>query len=230
MGQDRSISFLKIFEFDNHVKLKGCSSGYSMADLIKKENRFMFVGLGNPGREFEASRHNVGFLAIDAIVEAWKIRVSRYQRKAMVGKGRFKSARILLVKPQTFMNLSGNSVSALVRYYKIPLNHVMVLFDDLDIPFGELRIRKSGGSSGQKGMRSIIEKLGTQDFPRLRIGVGRPPGRRDPADFILDTFTLSEQPELPFIFEHCRRAVETFIESGIDGAMMKFNHSVLDDE
>ena len=201
-----------------------------MRAILENSNRFMFVGLGNPGREYEQSRHNVGFLAVDYIAEEWRVSISRYQRKALVGKKKIGENTYFLVKPQTYMNLSGKAVNSLVKYYKINLDNILVLFDDLDLPFGVIRLRKIGGSSGQKGMRSIIDSFKTQDIPRLRIGVGRPPGRRDPADFILDTFLKKELADLPFILESCKKAAETFALCGIEKAMTKYNHFILDDE
>lgn len=200
-----------------------------MRAISENINHYMFIGLGNPGREYEQSRHNVGFLAVDYIAADWEMSISRYQRKAMIGKKKIGEKTFFLVKPQTYMNLSGKAVSALVKYYKISVANTLVFFDDLDLPFGEIRLREIGGSSGQKGMRSIIDSFHTQDIPRLRIGVGRPPGRRDPADFILDTFSRKEQSDLPFILESCKKAAETFAEYGIEKAMTKFNHFILGD-
>lgn len=201
-----------------------------MKDLDTNRNQYLIIGLGNPGRDYECTRHNIGFLVIDHIALRWNVRVSRYKHKALVGKKKTETYSVMLVKPQTYMNLSGVAVKALVDFSKPSLANILVIFDDLDLPFGEIRIRQSGGSSGHNGMRSIIEKLGTLEIPRLRVGVGRPRGKKDPADFILDQFANQEQKDLPLIIDFCAHAVETFIQSGIAQAMTEFNHSVLKDD
>jgi peptidyl-tRNA hydrolase, PTH1 family len=197
-----------------------------LADLAHI-NYFLIVGLGNPGREYELTRHNIGFLVIDRIAERWGVQVNKYKYKSLVGEKRKPHQRVLLIKPQTFMNLSGGSVRSFYQFYKPPLEQLLLIFDDLDLPFGTIRIRKSGSSSGQKGMKSIIEQLGTEDFPRIRIGVGRPPGKMNSADYILDKFRKSEKSDLDFILSDCADAIESYIESGIETAMNRFNGSAL---
>ena len=128
------------------------------------------------------------------------------------------------------MNLSGNAVRSFIQFYKPQIEQVMVIFDDLDLPFGSIRIRKSGGSSGQKGMKSIIEQLVTEEFPRIRVGIGRPPGKMNSVDFILNKFRKSENNDLELILDKCADAVECFIKDGIETTMNRFNGSVLDDE
>ncbi len=184
---------------------------------------FLLVGLGNPGREYRQTRHNIGFMAVDSLAGALDIRLSRLQSKALVGAGMDGEARIILAKPQTFMNLSGQAVSSLLRFYKIPCGHLLVIHDDIDLPLGALRMRPSGGSAGQKGVASIIQQLGTQDFPRLRLGVGRPPGQRTAADYVLQDFTSAEQPDLEAVLARARQAARTFVHSGLDAAMNQFN-------
>lgn len=191
---------------------------------------FVFIGLGNPGREYEFTRHNMGFLVIDRIAEKWNVDIRRLKYKSLFGEFKTKDFKTLLVKPQTYMNLSGQAVKSFTNFYKLPLENLMVIFDDLDLPFGEIRIRESGGSSGQKGMRSIIENLATQDFPRMRVGIGRPRGRRDPADFILDTFTKVESLSLDLVLDSCADAVEVFIRYGIEKAMTLHNHSAIEND
>jgi PTH1 family peptidyl-tRNA hydrolase len=148
---------------------------------------FMIVGLGNPGREYRETRHNIGFMVVDTFAAKHEIKLSKVQNKAIVGIGKIGETKVILVKPQTYMNLSGQAVSALVRFYKIPLGNLVVAHDDVDLPFGVIRMRPGGGSAGQKGINSIIERVGSQDFPRLRMGVGRPPGQMDAAAYVLDT-------------------------------------------
>ena len=142
---------------------------------------FLLVGLGNPGREYVGTRHNFGFMLIDRVAVRLNARGLKVQSKAIVTDAKYEERKLILAKPQTFMNLSGQSVQGLVHFYKVPLTNVMILSDDLDIPFGTIRIRASGGPGGQRGLSSILEKLGTKDIPRLRLGIGRPPGRMEPA-------------------------------------------------
>ncbi len=193
-------------------------------------NHFIIIGLGNPGREYEMTRHNIGFLAIDRLAERWGVEINKYKFKALLGEYRKPHEKVVLVKPQTFMNLSGNAVRSFIQFYKPQIEQVMVIFDDLDLPFGSIRIRKSGGSSGQKGMKSIIEQLGTEEFPRIRVGIGRPPGKMNSVDFILNKFRKSENNDLELILDKCADAVECFIKDGIETTMNRFNGSVLDDE
>ncbi|KAG2599967.1 peptidyl-tRNA hydrolase, mitochondrial [Panicum virgatum] len=178
---------------------------------------WLFVGLGNPGKVYQGTRHNVGFEMIDVIAEAEGIPLSSMQFKAMVGKGRIGDAPIMLAKPQTFMNASGESVGQLVSYFKIPLNQVIVMYDDLDLPFAKLRLLPKGGHGGHNGMRSIINHLKqSRDFPRLRIGIGRPPGKMDPANFVLRPFTKKEQEELDFAFHRGLEAVRIMVLEGFN--------------
>ncbi|CAO2166025.1 unnamed protein product, partial [Urochloa humidicola] len=178
---------------------------------------WLFVGLGNPGKVYQGTRHNVGFEMIDVIAEAEGISLSSMQFKAMVGKGRIGDAPIMLAKPQTFMNASGESVGQLVSYFKIPLNQVVVMYDDLDLPFAKLRLLPKGGHGGHNGMRSIINHLKqSRDFPRLRIGIGRPPGKMDPANFVLRPFTKKEQEELDFTFHRGLEAVRIMVLEGFN--------------
>ncbi|CAL4948000.1 unnamed protein product [Urochloa decumbens] len=178
---------------------------------------WLFVGLGNPGKVYQGTRHNVGFEMIDVIAEAEGISLSSMQFKAMVGKGRIGDAPIMLAKPQTFMNASGESVGQLVSYFKIPLNQVVVMYDDLDLPFAKLRLLPKGGHGGHNGMRSIVNHLKqSRDFPRLRIGIGRPPGKMDPANFVLRPFTKKEQEELDFTFHRGLEAVRIMVLEGFN--------------
>ena len=143
----------------------------------KRQGPYLIAGLGNPGRKFEHNRHNVGFMLLNRLSEKLGERFGKVESRALVAKPTYHGERIILAKPQTFMNNSGSSVSSLVRFYKVPLENLLVAYDDVDLPIGSLRLRPSGGSAGQKGMQSIIERLGTEEFPRLRIGTGRPPGK-----------------------------------------------------
>ena len=187
------------------------------------QDTYLIVGLGNPGRDYRDNRHNVGFMLIDRLAARLGVAFSRMESRALVTKGEHAERRIILAKPQTFMNLSGQAVGALARYYKIPLENLIIAYDEVDLPFGSLRIRASGGSGGHKGISSVIERLGTEDIPRLRIGISRPPGRKEAADYVLQDFTNSECKELPAILDQAVEAVLVFIEQGINAAMNKYN-------
>ena len=184
---------------------------------------FLIVGLGNPGREFRGTRHNVGFMLLDRLTVKFHARFTRLQSKALVASTNFQERRIILAKPQTFMNLSGQAVQGLMHFYKLPLENLLIAHDDLDLPVGTIRIRPDGGSAGQKGMISIIERLGTDEFPRLRLGIGRPPGQMQPPDFVLQDFSNGD---LTYISETLDRAVEaalTWVSDGLDAAMNMYN-------
>ena len=187
------------------------------------ENTFLIVGLGNPGREYRDTRHNVGFMMADRIAVRLNARGMKVQSKAIVMDARHDDKKLILAKPQTFMNLSGQSVQGLAHFYKIPNENLMILSDDLDLPFGTLRIRGSGGPGGQRGLGSILEKLGTKDIPRLRIGIGRPPGRMDPAAYVLQKFSRDETKEVSGILDRGADAVFAFVDHGLNKAMNDFN-------
>jgi PTH1 family peptidyl-tRNA hydrolase len=184
---------------------------------------YLIAGLGNPGSAFRHNRHNVGFMAADAMAAEWGWRFSKVRMRSLLTSGRLEGRKVFLAKPQTYVNLSGRAVASLVRYYRIPLPQLLVIEDDLDLPLGTLRIRPSGGSGGHKGLRSIAEELGTQEFPRLRIGVGRPPGSMDPADFVLQDFSVEERESLPAILARCVECAQSFLINGIEAAMERYN-------
>jgi len=184
---------------------------------------FVLVGLGNPGREYRQTRHNVGFMVIDELCKVLNTRLTRMQGKALVGSGILDGCKIILAKPQTFMNLSGQSVASLVKFYKIPLSQLLVILDDLDLPVGTLRIRPGGGSAGNKGLMSIIQQLGTEEFPRMRLGIGRPPGQKNGADYVLQDFQNGEMDFVKGVLDKASHAAQVFVSSGIDQAMNQFN-------
>ncbi|KAF5730376.1 hypothetical protein HS088_TW20G00749 [Tripterygium wilfordii] len=191
----------------------------------KQHQQWLIVGLGNPGWIFQGTRHNVGFEMLDAIAEANGISVTSVSFKALVGKGFIENVPVMLAKPQTFMNLSGESVGAIVSYYKIPLKQVLVIFDDLDLPFAKLRLLPKGGHGGQNGMRSIIDHFnGSRDFPRLRIGIGRPPGKTGPVNLFFDPLvSKSEKRYLNFTFERGVEAVRILLLEGFNKAATYVN-------
>lgn len=190
---------------------------------------YLLVGLGNPGREYRESRHNAGFMVIDRLAADLGVKLSRVQNHALTGSGVIGEAKVVLAKPQTYMNLSGESVSGLVRFYKIPHENLIVIHDDIDLPFGVLRMRPGGGSAGQKGVQSIIERIGTQDFPRLRFGIGRPAGTKGGAGYVLNHFHAEEQKELPFLVDTAAAAVRLFVTDGLEAAMNRYNGSQLEE-
>ncbi|MDO9546829.1 MAG: aminoacyl-tRNA hydrolase [Pelolinea sp.] len=191
---------------------------------------FIIFGLGNPGREYEETRHNIGFIALDKLSIEWKIDMTRVRYKSLMGEGKFGDDRIYLVKPLTYMNNSGNAVRSFMRFYKLEPDRILVIHDDLDLPFGNIRMRESGGSSGQRGMQSIISKIGTDQFARLRIGIGRPPGNMDPVDYVLKKFSHNLESDLDLVLNNIVRSIEMLLTEGIEKAMTLYNHSVFQDE
>jgi len=184
---------------------------------------FLLVGLGNPGRSYRANRHNAGFMALDRLARSMGTSFSRSQLDALVTDGRLDGRKVILAKPQTYMNLVGRSVGALTRYYRVPLSQLVVVCDDLDLPLGSLRLRPAGGTAGHKGMASILEHLGTPDFPRLRLGIGRPPGRMDPADFVLQAFSADESTAVENMLDRAVECLSGTVVGGIQQAMTRFN-------
>jgi PTH1 family peptidyl-tRNA hydrolase len=187
---------------------------------------FLIVGLGNPGRQYQANRHNIGFMLVNSLADRLDTTFSRLESKALVTKAKHNDQSIILAKPQTYMNVSGQSVGSLVNFYKIPLENLMVVYDDVDLPFGQIRIRPSGGSGGQKGIASIIERLGTKDFPRLRLGIGRPPGRKSAGSYVLKDFSGEDADFLPQVLDRATDAVLTYISEDLDTAMNHYNSKI----
>ena len=190
------------------------------------ENSYLLIGLGNPGREYQSNRHNFGFMLIDRLAVRLNARGLKVQSKAIVTSGMYQDRKIILAKPQTYMNLSGQAAQGLLNFYKIPMENMLVAHDDLDIPFGTIRIRPKGGPGGQGGMASTIEKLGTKDFPRLRLGIGRPPGRMDPAAFVLQDFSREEMKLISEILDRAADAALEFVVNGLAAAMNRYNGSI----
>ena len=190
------------------------------------ENTYLIIGLGNPGREYKDTRHNIGFMLIDQVAVRLNARGMKLQAKAIVTSALYEEQKIILAKPQTYMNLSGQSVQGLLHFYKIPIENLLVAHDDLDIPFGTIRIRPGGGPGGQRGMASTIDHLGTKEFPRLRLGIGRPPGRMDPKDYVLQMFSKDDMKLLPEVLDRAADAAMEFVMKGLNSAMNKFNGEV----
>jgi PTH1 family peptidyl-tRNA hydrolase len=184
---------------------------------------YLIVGLGNPGRDYEKTRHNIGFRCLDEIAAKHGMTFGKKQGKAVIAEGKIGEHKVLLVKPQTYMNLSGNSVRELVNFYKVPIDHILVIGDDLDIPLGTIRIRMQGSAGGQKGLKHIMEQLGTPNVYRLRVGIGRPPGRMEPKDYVLQDFGKDEQILLIETLDRVVKSITTFLDYGISIMMNRHN-------
>jgi PTH1 family peptidyl-tRNA hydrolase len=184
---------------------------------------YLIVGLGNPGREYVQTRHNIGFMLVDRITVRLNARGMKLQSKAIVITAQHAGQKLILAKPQTFMNLSGQAIQGLVRFYKLPLDHVLIAHDDLDLPFCSIRIRPGGGAGGQKGVKSTIDQLGTPEFARLRLGIDRPPGRMDPAAYVLQEFSQKELQSVSETLDRAADAALTWVTEGLNAAMNKFN-------
>jgi PTH1 family peptidyl-tRNA hydrolase len=193
--------------------------------MIESTEKWLIVGLGNPGRQHRGNRHNIGFMLVDRLAARHNISAGRVQQKAIVGDGRILNRPVILAKPQTYMNLSGDAVGPLANYYKIPPERLLVVYDELDLPFATLRLREKGGAGGHNGMRSIINHMG-QNFPRLRLGIGRPPGRMAPAAYVLQDFSAADQPLVDQILDEGITAVETILREGVNIAMTRHNKNI----
>jgi peptidyl-tRNA hydrolase, PTH1 family len=187
------------------------------------DTAYLLIGLGNPGREYRDNRHNFGFMLIDRLIVRLNARGLKVQSKAIVTTATFEERKLILAKPQTYMNLSGQSIQGLAHFYKVSTENILVAYDDLDLPFGTIRLRPGGGAGGQKGIASAIEKLGTKDVARLRLGIGRPPGRMDPSYYVLQDFSRDEKKILSEILDRAADAVLIFVVDGLDKAMNKYN-------
>jgi PTH1 family peptidyl-tRNA hydrolase len=194
-------------------------------DPTDMSDRFLIIGLGNPGRQYRGNRHNVGFMVVDRLAGDNGIQSSKVQNKAIVGDGRVAGQRVILAKPQTYMNNSGDAVGPLANFYKIPPENIFVVYDEMDIPLGTIRLREKGGAGGHNGMKSIIQHIG-QDFPRMRLGVGRPPGRMEPPGYLLQDFSNDQLPIVSDMIDEAIRAIETYLQEGIQMAMSRHNGTV----
>lgn len=188
---------------------------------------YIIAGLGNPDKQYENTRHNVGFDAIDALADKYNIDVSDRKHRAFCGKGIICGHKVILVKPQTYMNLSGESIRSVVDYYKTDAgSELLVLFDDISLDVGQLRIRKKGSAGGHNGIKNIIANLNTQDFARIKIGVGEKPKNMDLADYVLGHFSKTERENINNAIVQTIDAIETILDGDIDGAMNRHNQKV----
>ena len=183
---------------------------------------YVIVGLGNPGKQYQQTRHNVGFNAIDVLSEKLGIRVDKIKYKAVVGEGLYQGGKVMLVKPQTFMNLSGESVMKIMKYFNLPIENLIVIFDDIDTDLGKLRIRKKGSAGTHNGMRNIIYLLQKDEFPRVRIGIGKPE-RGDLKDFVLRKFSQDEKVIISDTISRAAEAALAIIREDVDKAMNQYN-------
>ena len=182
------------------------------------DQRWLVVGLGNPGPQYAANRHNAGFMVADLLAGRAGATLKRHRSRAQVAEGRLAGVPVTLAKPQGFMNLSGGPVASLCGFYKIPPARVVVVHDELDLPFGVVRLKLGGGDNGHNGLRSVTAALGTRDYHRARFGIGRPPGRMDPAAFVLRDFSAAERKDLPFLVDRCADATEALVVQGLTAA------------
>jgi len=188
------------------------------------EDLSVVIGLGNPGPRYENTRHNVGFDTVDLLSKKHNIYVTKVKHKALIGDGNIGGHRVLLVKPQTFMNLSGESVREIIEWYKVPVENIIIIYDDIDLPVGKIRIRPKGSAGTHNGMRSVIYQIQSEDFPRIRIGIDKPPQNWDLADFVLSKFSTDERKSVEEAIANAAEAVEVILNSGIDKAMNRYNN------
>ena len=191
-----------------------------------KQESWLIVGLGNPGREYQSTRHNAGFRAIDLLAEKLGCKIDKAKFQGLYGQVNYNGVKLFLLKPQTFMNLSGRSVLQLSAYYSIPPERIIVLFDDISLPPGRLRIRAEGSAGGHNGIKSIIAEVGSQEFPRVKIGVGAKPNPEfDLAAWVLSTFSAKEEKDLRFALENAADAALAIIDRGVPEAANRYNGS-----
>ena len=189
----------------------------------KGQEFYCIVGLGNPGRQYEETKHNVGFKVIDKLAEKYDIKVDKFKNKAFVGDGMIRNKRVLLVKPQTYMNLSGESVREIVNFYKIPQERFVVIFDDTSLPCGSVRIREKGSHGGHNGIRNIIDQMGTDQFYRIKVGIGEKPSGWDLADYVLGKFNEDDLPAMEEGMDKAVKGVELMLSRGIAEAANHVN-------
>lgn len=192
-----------------------------------EEHMYIIAGLGNPTMQYEGTRHNAGFDVIDALAGKYNISVDGRKNRAYIGKGIIEGQKVLLVKPQTYMNLSGESIGGLVDYFKIDEEQdLIVIYDDISLSPGQIRIRKKGSAGGHNGIKNIIAHLGTQVFPRIKVGVGEKPKKYDLADYVLSHFTKAEREEMEEGYQKAIQAVEKILAGEMEAAMNEFNRKV----
>jgi PTH1 family peptidyl-tRNA hydrolase len=193
---------------------------------VSDDAPWLVVGLGNPGKEYAGNRHNVGFLVADLLASRLGAKFGRSKRAhAEVAEGRlgFGGPRLVLLKPLTYMNLSGAPVVSLAQFFKVPVDNVIAVHDELDVPYGQVRAKRGGGEGGHNGLRSMSKSLATKEYARVRFGIGRPPGRQDPADYVLSDFSAAERKELEFLVDRAADVVEAIVLEGVEWAQNKYH-------
>ena len=187
------------------------------------DERWIIAGLGNPGPQYAGTRHNAGAMVLALLAERAGARFKVHRTRNDIAEGRLSGLPVTLARPQSYMNLSGGPVSALLKFYKVGPERLVVLHDELDVPFDEVRLKLGGGDNGHNGLRSITASLGTRDYYRVRLGIGRPPGRMDPADFVLKDFSAAERKELPLALDRAADAAEVLIGKGLTEAQNQYH-------
>jgi PTH1 family peptidyl-tRNA hydrolase len=187
------------------------------------DDKYLVVGLGNPGPRYAATRHNAGFFVVDLLAERIGGKFKAHKGRCDVVEGRLAGVPVVLAKPKSFMNESGGPIVAISRFYKVPVERIAIVHDDLDLPFGSLRLKRGGGDGGHNGLRSASSALGSKEYARVRLGIGRPPGRQDPADYVLREFAAAERKDLPFLVDRAADADELLIAQGLEAAQNQYN-------
>ena len=186
-------------------------------------DRQLVVGLGNPGPRYAGTRHNAGFLVVDLLAQRIGGRFKAHKGRCDVVEGRIAGVPVVLAKPKCYMNESGGPIVAISRFYKVPVERITVVHDELDLPFGTLRLKRGGGDGGHNGLRSATSALGSKEYARVRFGIGRPPGRQDPAEYVLRDFAAAERKDVPYLVDRAADAVEALLAEGLEAAQNKFN-------
>ena len=225
-----SLALMGVSVYGGHMDRQCSTAGIFLRKRInfeikKEENRYMYliVGLGNPGREYDKTRHNAGFDTLDVLADMLNTSVEEKKFKGLYGRGLIGGEKVILLKPQTFMNLSGESVREAADFYKIDPEHIIVIYDDISLGPGQLRIRRKGSAGGHNGIKNIIAHLGIQEFPRIKVGVGAKPPRMDLADYVLGRFSAEDRRVMEEAFKTAAKAAQVMITDGAEAAMNQFN-------
>lgn len=184
---------------------------------------YLIVGLGNPEKEFSNTRHNMGFDVINKIAKKYEIDITRTKFNGLYGSGTIENEKVILLKPQTFMNLSGQSIKPFIDFYKIPLENVLVIYDDMDVEIGNIKIRKKGSAGSHNGAKSVVHELSSEDFPRIRVGIGRPENEYDAIDYVIGKIEEEQYKQLENGIDQAVKAISEYIIKGIDSAMNRYN-------
>ena len=187
------------------------------------DERFLVAGLGNPGTRYAATRHNIGFAVVELLALRAGARFKSHRSRCEIAECRVAGVPVVLAKPLSFMNESGGPVNAAARFFKVPVERVIVAHDELDLPFGTIRLKRGGGEGGHNGLRSTSSALGSKEYARVRFGIGRPPGRQDPADYVLREFTASERKELEYLIDRAADATQALLRNGLEAAQNEFH-------